>query len=99
MKAFQCENYILQQAIPEILKTINAVAFNNLLFRKTFLSWKRGLQINYNITRLDEWCKSHNIPEGHEKLEHVLQASKLLQLHKRSIMDIDVVFDVCFSLS
>lgn len=40
------------------------------------------MQIQYNITRIEEWCKSHNMPEGTLQLEHLTQATKLLQLKK-----------------
>jgi len=47
------------------------------------------MQIQYNITRIEEWCKSHDMPEGTLQLEHLMQATKLLQLKKvrRSISD------------
>jgi myosin V len=40
------------------------------------------MQIQYNITRIEEWCKSHGMPEGTLQLEHLMQATKLLQLKK-----------------
>jgi myosin heavy subunit len=40
------------------------------------------MQIQYNITRIEEWCKSHDMPEGTLQLEHLMQAIKLLQLKK-----------------
>lgn len=40
------------------------------------------MQIQYNITRIEEWCKSHDMPEGTLHLEHLMQAIKLLQLKK-----------------
>jgi hypothetical protein len=40
------------------------------------------MQIQYNITRVEEWCKSHDMPEGLLQLEHLVQATKLLQLKK-----------------
>ena len=40
------------------------------------------MQIQYNITRIEEWCKSHDMPEGTLQLEHLMQATKLLQLKK-----------------
>lgn len=43
------------------------------------------MQIQYNITRIEEWCKSHNMPEGTLQLEHLMQATKLLQLKKVSV--------------
>jgi len=42
------------------------------------------MQIQYNITRVEEWCKSHDMPEGLLQLEHLVQATKLLQLKKVS---------------
>jgi myosin-5 len=43
------------------------------------------MQIQYNITRIEEWCKSHDMPEGTLQLEHLMQATKLLQLKKVSM--------------
>ena len=72
MKAFYIEESIIQQAVTELLKLVGVTAFNDLLMRRNFLSWKRGLQINYNITRIEEWCKSHDMPEGTLQLEHLM---------------------------
>ena len=72
MKAFYLEESIIQQAVTELLKLVGVTAFNDLLMRRNFLSWKRGLQINYNITRIEEWCKSHDMPEGTLQLEHLM---------------------------
>jgi len=44
------------------------------------------MQIQYNITRIEEWCKSHDMPEGTLQLEHLMQATKLLQLKKVSLL-------------
>ncbi|GAQ09035.1 myosin-2 [Aspergillus lentulus] len=59
----------------------------------------RGLQINYNITRIEEWCKSHDMPEGTLQLEHLMQATKLLQLKKATLNDIEIIQDICWMLS
>jgi hypothetical protein len=40
------------------------------------------MQIQYNITHIEEWCKSHNMPEKTLQLEHLMQAIMLLQLKK-----------------
>lgn len=57
------------------------------------------MQIQYNITRIEEWCKSHDIPEGTLQLEHLMQATKLLQFKKASLEDIENIYDVCWILS
>lgn len=72
MKAFYIEDSIVTQTVTELLRLVGVTAFNDLLMRRNFLSWKRGLQINYNITRIEEWCKSHDMPEGTLQLEHLM---------------------------
>jgi myosin heavy subunit len=51
------------------------------------------MQIQYNITRIEEWCKSHDMPEGTLQLEHLMQATKLLQLKKVGDFPMDLVLD------
>lgn len=57
------------------------------------------MQIQYNITRIEEWCKGHDIPEGTLQLEHLMQATKLLQFKKATLQDIENIYDVCWILS
>jgi myosin-5 len=99
MKAFYLEDSIITQCVTELLRLVGVTAFNDLLMRRNFLSWKRGLQINYNITRIEEWCKSHDMPEGTLQLEHLMQATKLLQLKKATLNDIEIIQDICWMLS
>jgi myosin-5 len=72
MKSYYLEDSIITQTVTELLRLVGVTAFNDLLMRRNFLSWKRGLQINYNITRIEEWCKSHDMPEGTLQLEHLM---------------------------
>lgn len=72
LRGYFIEDSIITQAVTELLKLVGVTAFNDLLLRRNFLSWKRGLQINYNITRIEEWCKSHDMPEGTLQLEHLM---------------------------
>ncbi|KKA25976.1 hypothetical protein TD95_002153 [Thielaviopsis punctulata] len=99
MKAYYLEDSIISQTITELLRLVGVTAFNDLLMRRNFLSWKRGLQINYNITRIEEWCKAHDMPEGTLQLEHLMQATKLLQLKKATLNDIEIIQDICWMLS
>lgn len=96
MKAYYLEDTIITQTVTELLRLVGVTAFNDLLMRRNFLSWKRGLQINYNITRIEEWCKSHDMPEGTLQLEHLMQATKLLQLKKATLNDIEIIQDICW---
>ncbi|WFC99334.1 Myosin type-2 heavy chain 1 [Malassezia yamatoensis] len=99
LKSYYVEPSVTQQVITELLKMIGVTSFNDLLMRRNFCSWKRAMQIQYNITRLEEWCKSHDMPEGSLQLEHLLQATKLLQLKKATMSDIDIIYDVCWMLT
>jgi len=99
MKSYYIEDSIITQTVTELLRLVGVTAFNDLLMRRNFLSWKRGLQINYNITRIEEWCKSHDMPEGTLQLEHLMQATKLLQLKKATLNDIEIIQDICWMLS
>lgn len=98
MKTYHVETEVFREVIMTLLKYVDAICFNDLIMRRNFLSWKRGLQLNYNVTRLEEWCKSHHIPEGTECLQHMLQASKLLQLKKANLEDINIIWEICSSL-
>jgi myosin-5 len=75
MKSYYLESSIITQTVTELLRLVGVTAFNDLLMRRNFLSWKRGLQINYNITRIEEWCKGHDMPEGTLQLEHLMVGS------------------------
>ncbi|EMR11111.1 hypothetical protein PNEG_00708 [Pneumocystis murina B123] len=98
-KSYYLEYSIHQQAINELLRLVGVTAFNDLLMRRNFLSWKRGLQIHYNTCRIEEWCKNHDLPEGILQLEHLMQVTKLLQLKKSTLEDIAIIFDVCWILT
>lgn len=39
------------------------------------------------------------MPEGTLQLEHLMQATKLLQLKKASLADIEIIYDVCWMLT
>ncbi|EPQ58498.1 hypothetical protein GLOTRDRAFT_72957 [Gloeophyllum trabeum ATCC 11539] len=99
LKSYYMEESVIQQVITELLKLIGVTSFNDLLMRRNFSSWKRAMQIQYNITRIEEWCKSHDMPEGTLQLEHLMQATKLLQLKKSTPADIEIIYDVCWMLS
>ncbi|RPD65761.1 hypothetical protein L226DRAFT_608721 [Lentinus tigrinus ALCF2SS1-7] len=99
LKSYYMEESVVQQVITELLKLIGVTSFNDLLMRRNFSSWKRAMQIQYNITRIEEWCKSHDMPEGTLQLEHLMQATKLLQLKKSTPADLEIIYDVCWMLT
>lgn len=99
MKGYYLSQEFIRIPIIELLKLVGVKSFNDLLMRRNFASWKRGLQINYNVTRIEEWCKAHEISEGIVQLEHIMESVKLLQLKKVSLEDIDILYDICWTLT
>ncbi|EGF77626.1 hypothetical protein BATDEDRAFT_13697 [Batrachochytrium dendrobatidis JAM81] len=99
MRCYYMEESMSRQIMTELLRVVGVSAFNHLLMRKNFCTWKRGVQIQYNVSRLEEWCTGHGIPEATLHLQQLLQAAKLLTLNKTSPQDIDTIFDVCFLLN
>ena len=59
----------------------------------------QGIQIQYNVSRLEEYCDVNGIQEANLHLKQLLQATKLLTLNKSSSQDMDILFDVCFLLN
>lgn len=99
MKCYYVPFSVIEQVLTELLKLIGVATFNDLVMRRNYNSWKRAMQIQYNITRLEEWCKSHELADATLQLEHLMQAAKLLQLKKVSHEDIKTIYDVCWLLA
>ncbi|KAG1351715.1 hypothetical protein G6F62_002905 [Rhizopus arrhizus] len=99
MISYYVDHYIMEQVVSEMLKYIGITAFNDLIMRRNFNSWKRAMQIQYNITRLEEWCKTNHIAQATNQLEHLTQAIKLLQLKKSTVEDIKIIYDICWFLA
>ncbi|EJS41628.1 myo2p [Saccharomyces arboricola H-6] len=99
MKSFHIETEVFHSVVTTLLNYVDAICFNELIMKRNFLSWKRGLQLNYNVTRLEEWCKTHGLTDGTECLQHLIQTAKLLQVRKYTIEDIDILRGICYSLT
>ncbi|KAI8318560.1 hypothetical protein GQ54DRAFT_266754 [Martensiomyces pterosporus] len=98
MEFYYVDQAIMRQIMSELLCNIGVTAFNNIIMRRNFCSWKRGMQIQYNLTRIEEWCKTHSthsVSDTTRNLDRLLQLVKLLQLQKSSEQDIDIMFEVC----
>ncbi|KAI8390959.1 P-loop containing nucleoside triphosphate hydrolase protein [Radiomyces spectabilis] len=99
LKCYFAAPFVIEQVLTELLKLIGITTFNDLVMRRNFNSWKRAMQIQYNITRLEEWCKTHEVADATVQLEHLTQAAKLLQLKKSTLEDVKIIYDVCWMLA
>lgn len=55
------------------------------------------MQIQYNLVQLEEWCEEHGMDDA--PLEPLTQTTKLLQLKKNTWDDVQIIYDVCWTLS
>lgn len=51
LKSYYAEQTVIHQVVTALLKLIGVTSFNDLVMRRNFCSWKRAMQIQYNITR------------------------------------------------
>ncbi|KAG1448569.1 hypothetical protein G6F56_008904 [Rhizopus delemar] len=98
LRGYYLDPQVIEQAIAELLKWVGITAFNDLVMRRHFNSWRRAMQIQYNITRLEEWCEGRGMKQVMSQLEHLVQAIKLLLLEKGSEKDAQKIFDICWFL-
>jgi len=99
LKLYYMEESIATQILSHLVKLIGINSFNHLIMRKNFCSWKRGVQIQYNVNQIEVWCDTHQVQEGFMHMEYLVQAAKLLQLSKISIEEIGNAAEICYLLN
>ncbi|GAB6032023.1 myosin I [Chamberlinius hualienensis] len=84
----------------QILYFICAGALNNLLLRKDMCHWSKGMQIRYNLSHIEQWCRDHKLQDQGvtEPLQPIIQASQLLQARKTDD-DVNSICEMCDKLS
>jgi myosin-5 len=58
MESCHLQAEIAIQLLSSVISNFCAAAFNQILLRKNYASWKRGIQIQYNLSRLEEWANT-----------------------------------------
>lgn len=58
-----------------------------------------AMQIQLNIKTLEDWCREHDMGDVTLQLEHLTQATKLLQLKKSTVEDLKRINGVCWILT
>ena len=72
LRGYLIEESVIRQAITELLKLVGVTAFNDLLLRTNYLSYKRAWQIKHNVERIKEWCASHSMAGGKLELDPLM---------------------------
>jgi len=94
---------ITAQVFKQIFYSICAHSLNNLLLRKELCHWTKGMQIRYNLSHLEQWCRDNRLHQDQETgvmdtLQPIVQASQLLQARKTE-EDVSRVCDMCDRLT
>jgi myosin V len=95
---------IVQNVLLILFKNVSVLCFNQFLLRRNFVSWKRAIQIQYNLSRLEDWCEesltSFGVHEGCVGcFEPLLEAVKVIQLAKTRGVDSGTLQQCAPSLS
>lgn len=100
LNGFRLETEIIQSVMEELITLVGFSSFNDMIMRRNFLSWRRGVQISYNATRILEWAKGYGLENLLGPLTPIMQAAKLLQLRMNwSENDSNVIYDICWGLN
>lgn len=65
LKSYYMEESVVQQVVTELLKLIGQVAFNDLIMRRNFCSWKRGRSRPSQPRESEADIRSHADPVQH----------------------------------
>jgi len=96
LNAHCVEPSLIKQIFRQIYYFINATMINNILLRKDMCHWSRGLQIKFNLTQLEEWCRTNQLHGKNvvEQLEPITEVVQLLQVNKKSLEDVDGIIAI-----
>lgn len=91
---------LITQIYKQLFYFICAGALNNLLLRKDMCHWSKGMQIRYNLSHLEQWCRDLRMQHSEviDTLQPIVQASQLLQARKTD-EDVQSVSDMCDKLT
>lgn len=86
---------------PQLFYFICASALNNLLLRKDLCHWNKAIQIRFNLSSMEQWIREQQMPKWNEvvdKLDPIIQATKLLQTRKNED-NIPTIVEMCNKLN
>ncbi|KAK9674869.1 Myosin type-2 heavy chain 1, partial [Basidiobolus ranarum] len=100
MNYYYVSELLASRLVAELVNFIGASAFNHIIMRKNFCNWKRGTQIQANVTAIEEWFKAHISPKLPTMihLERLKQSVKLLTL-LHQVRAVSILFQGCYLLN
>ncbi|XP_066902208.1 LOW QUALITY PROTEIN: unconventional myosin-Va [Halyomorpha halys] len=91
---------LFSQFFRQLFYCLCANSLNNLLLRREYCHWSKGMHIRFNLSHLEQWARENKLqdPKVLDVLAPIIQASQLLQARK-SDADVGPVADMCSALS
>ncbi|KAJ3191047.1 Myosin type-2 heavy chain 1 [Irineochytrium annulatum] len=83
----------------ELIRVVSVTGFNGLLKKRGFANFRRGCQIQYNVTQLEEWCNANSVRAGPAHLARLMQASKILTMNKSDPLDAEAIYEMAYLLN
>jgi myosin-5 len=96
----QCvEPRLVQHVFKQLFYVVNANMVNNLLLRKDLARLTKGMQVRYNISKLQDWARDNSLEQIGSALIEAVQITQLLQCNKTKADDVDTIFATCVNLN
>ncbi|KAJ1559534.1 Myosin type-2 heavy chain 1, partial [Cladochytrium tenue] len=93
-----CEEH-RAEVLVEMVRVVGVTAFNGIMTKRAFADFRRGCQVQYNVTQLEEWCVKHRVKDAVPYLQRVMQAAKVLTLNKMTPADADAMLELASFLN
>eukprot|EP00045_Choanoeca_perplexa_P015970 m.208486 g.208486 ORF g.208486 m.208486 type:complete len:1858 (+) comp17133_c0_seq10:3764-9337(+) len=93
------EPRVVQSVFRQVYYNMNAVMVNTLLLRKDLARLTKGMQVRYNITKLEEWARTNKLEPVCGVLSEAVQLTQLLQCPKSSADHAETIFETCTDLN
>ncbi|EDQ91224.1 uncharacterized protein MONBRDRAFT_17957 [Monosiga brevicollis MX1] len=99
LTAQKVEPRLVQSVFRQLYYGMNATMVNTLLLRKDLARLTKGMQVRYNITKIEEWAREHRMESICSVLAESVQLTQLLQCKKTAPEDAQTIFETCTDLN
>ncbi|KAJ3212445.1 Myosin type-2 heavy chain 1 [Dinochytrium kinnereticum] len=75
----------------ELVRVVAVTGFNTLLKSRSLTNFRRGFQIQYNVTQMEEWCQNNRLKQVPTHVHRLMQAAKILTMNKTDRLDLEAI--------
>ncbi|XP_069505574.1 unconventional myosin-Vb-like [Ambystoma mexicanum] len=97
---YQLASDTTRQIFRQLFHVISGTTLNFMLLRKGSCCWKKGVQIRYNVSQLEEWLLVRGLRHNSimDIIQPLIQAAQLLQVKKKTEDDAEAICSMCTAL-